>query len=287
VSPEEVVEQALDVLASELVVSEAYSHDSHIALTANGLDGPDVVAALGAYLVGLIAGVVRTSLELSAALLDQTLDGRAKLAAEIEALLSAPGGATQWTLDHFDANVRDPWIAEGIAHALLAVRNRADTLSLSGRVVAVTVPHVKPSQQGLDLVAIYEDDGLPALAIGEAKATLDNGSGRLTESIAFFRAVEAGDRDVDIRMQVVVLSEALDDSLRRALSAGFWHEKACYLPFIAHGDDVDMATPRPALRAIARPAPQKRVTFCRPGDYAHFFDGVADAMRRAVTTITA
>jgi hypothetical protein len=283
--PEEAVNQALDVLASGLVLHEAHAHDSHIALSVSGLAEQIVIEALGLYLVGLVAGVVRTNLKLSAALLDRTPEGRAQLAAEVEARLTPPAGASPWAREHFVADVRDPWIAEGIGHAILAVRNRAETLCLSGAVVAITVPHGKPSQQGLDLFAIYDDDGLPAIALGEAKATRENGSARLTEAIAFFREVEAGDRDVDIRMQVVLLREALDESLQLGLSGSFWRQRASYLPLIAHGDDVDMSAPRPALLAIPRPATQKRVIHCRPANYARFFEAVATAMRQAVPTI--
>jgi hypothetical protein len=285
VEPDAAVDQALDVLAAGLVLYEAYAHDSHIALTVSGLEDEAVINALGLYLVGLLAGIVRTNLRLSAVLLDRTPEGQAQLAADVEARLTPPSGASAWAVQHFAADVRDPWIAEGIGHAILAVRHRAETVCLSGAVAAMTVPHAKPSQQGLDLFAIYDSDGVPAIALGEAKATQDNGSGRLTESIAFFRAVEAGDRDVDIRMQVVLLREALSEPLQQGLSGSFWHQRACYLPLIAHGDDVDMSVPRPALRAITRPAAHKRVIHCRPPDYTQFFDDVAAAMRSAVMAI--
>lgn len=283
--PEGAINQALDVLTDGLMLHEAYAHDSHIALSVSGLSEQTVIDALGLYLVGLMAGIVRTNLKLSAALLDRTPGGRAQLAADVKARLTPPLDAPPRARERFVADVRDPWIAEGIAHAILAVRNRAETPCLSGTVAAITVPHSKPSQQGLDLFAIYDDDGLPAIALGEAKATLENGSARLTEAIGFFRKVEAGDRDVDIRMQVVLLREALDESLQLELSGSFWRERACYLPLIAHGDEVDMSASRPALLAIARPAAQKRVIHCRPADYVQFFEAVAKAMRQAVTTI--
>jgi hypothetical protein len=285
VEPEEAVNEALDVLASDLQLRESYTHDSHTVLTVSGVGEQAVIDALGLYLVGLLAGIVRTNLRLSAELLDRTPEGRAQLAADVEARLTPPEGASPYTVEHFVADVRDPWIAEGMGHAILAVRNRAETPCLNGAVAAITVPHGKPSQQGLDLFAIYDEEGLPAVALGEAKATLENGSARLTEAISFFRAVEAGKRDVDIRMQVVLLREALDESLQRGLSGSFWRERACYLPLIAHGDDLDMSVRRPALLALDRPATHKRVIHCRPDDYSHFFSAVAAAMRRAVSTV--
>lgn len=283
--PDAAVNDALEILVNGLLLQEAHSHDSHIALAVTGLSEVKVIDALGLYLVGVLAGIVRTNLLLSTALLDRTPEGQAQLAAEVEARLTPSAEASAQAKEDFHANVRDPWIAEGIGHAMLAIRNRANTPCLSGAVKALLVPHVKPSQQGLDLFAIYEDHGFPAMALGEAKATSANGSGRLTESISFFRGVNAGERDLDIRMQVVLLREALSDDLQRKLSSSFWHARACYLPIIVHGDEVDMSTPRPALRAIDRPAVAKRVIFCRPCDYSALFSDVADAMRRAVGVV--
>lgn len=283
--PDAAVNDALNVLADRLVVGEAHTNDSHTALDVSGLEDKAVINALGLYLVGVLAGIVRTNLQLSSVLLDRTPDGKAQLVADVEARLSPAADASTSAVADFAPNVRDPWIAEGIGHAILAVRNRVDTPCLNGPVAAIMVPHVKPSQQGLDLIAIYNEGGLPAIALGEAKATLENGSQRLTESIGFFREVEAGDRDVDIRMQVVLLREALDDSLQRGLSGGFWKQRACYLPLIAHGDDMDLTASRPALRAIARPVTHKRVIHCHPADYAQFFDEVAAAMREAVGVV--
>jgi hypothetical protein len=92
VEPEEAVDQALEVLAADLELREAHTHDSHIALSVSGLAEQAVIDALGLYLVGLLAGIVRTNLRLSAALLDRTPEGRAQLAADVEARLTPPDG---------------------------------------------------------------------------------------------------------------------------------------------------------------------------------------------------
>ncbi|MEJ7784083.1 MAG: hypothetical protein WKF96_04710 [Solirubrobacteraceae bacterium] len=283
---DEAVDRALDTLAEHLQIRQVHDPDSHTALCLFGLDEDVVIEAIGMYLVGLLAGIVRTNLELSAVMLAQTPAGRAQLFGTVEALLHPAADATDEAVKVFDANVRDPWIAEAIGHAVLAVRGRADTECLDGRVAALTVPHPQPSQQGVDLFAIYDDGGLPAMALGEAKATRANGSARLTQAIGFFRTVEDGDRDVDILMQVTLLREALDPALQQGLSASFWHERACYLPVIAHGDDVDMSAERPSLAAIDRAASHKRVIHCRPEEYTAFFDAVATATLSAVDTIT-
>lgn len=283
---DEAVDQALVTLVEHLEIRRVHDLDSHTALCLVGLDKDVVIEALGMYLVGLLAGIVRTNLKLSAVMLAQTPAGRAQLLGTVDALLQPTADASDEAMRVFDANVRDPWIAEAIGHALLAVRGRADTECLDGRVAAMTVPHPQPSQQGLDLFAIYDDSGLPAMALGEVKSTRANGSARLTQAIGFFHTVENGDRDVDILMQVTLLREALEPALEQGLSASFWHDRACYLPVVAHGDDVDMSAERPSLAAIDRAASHKRVIYCRPEAYTEFFDAIAAGMLRAVDTIT-
>jgi hypothetical protein len=282
---DQAVEHALELLQDRLELTELCANETHTALDISGLDDEAVVDALGLYLVALLAGIVQTNLTLSTLLLGVGGDGREELRAEVEARLAPSPDATNDAIAVFDQNVRDPWIAEGLGHAVLAIRGRVPTLCVAGDVKAMAVPHAKPSQQGLDLFAIYADRGYPAMALGEAKATRDNGSARLGEASVFFQSVAKGKRDVDIRMQVVVLAPALSDELRAGLSYGFWHERACYLPLIAHGDVLDLTRNRRTLREIARPVADKRVLNFHPADYDSFFANVAGAMRRAVDTI--
>ncbi|MDA0179321.1 hypothetical protein OJ997_03345 [Solirubrobacter phytolaccae] len=286
-SREDLVDRALDTLTRLLTLTEVAAIDSHVALEVGGLADPEAVDALGMYLVALLAGIVGTDLRLSAALLEDSADAKAELMAAVVARLEPVPDAKQEIKDVFAPNVRDPWIAEGVAHALLAVRQRAVTPCVSGNVAAIAVPHPKPSQQGLDLFAIYDDAGLPALALGEAKATKNNGSGRLTEATSFFQKVHDGARDVDIRMQTVVLRPALSAQLQAGLSGAFWKTRACFLPFIAHGDQLDLARSRPGLKRIGRPVESKRVLDCHPVVYDEFFDAVDAAMRRAAAALYA
>src|SRR3954447_12077066 len=45
----------------------------------------------------------------------------------------------------FRDRTRNAWIGEGLAHALLVVRSRAETASLTGRVAAISKPHYWPA----------------------------------------------------------------------------------------------------------------------------------------------
>ena len=95
------------------------------------------------------------------------------------AILSAPharvfGRVRAWRLDL--------WIAVG---AFLRIVN------IPGGQRA-TVPHDKVSKQGLDLVAVYDDDGLAALCVGESKASNSHAASHLNSAIRLFRGIDSG-----------------------------------------------------------------------------------------------
>ena len=77
---------------------------------------------------------------------------------------------------YFRDRVRNAWIGEGVAHALMVVRSRVETCCLAGQVRAISKPHDLPSMPGLDTVAVYAVNDEPFVAIGESKATKERDS---------------------------------------------------------------------------------------------------------------
>jgi hypothetical protein len=177
---------------------------------------------------------------------------------------------------------RNPWIAEGVGHLVLFMAGRRDTGCLAGRVAALKALHAVPTQQGLDLVAIYMLEDLPALVIGETKATKADPSGQLTEAASFFRDIEAHARDGELVADVSMLEQVLPAGVRDELGEAFWAERRTYLPLIAYGVEFDPHTERPLLRGLSPAAEHKRVVVVRLPTFHEFFDTVADAMRSAV-----
>src|SRR5262249_21810775 len=109
---------------------------------------------------------------------------------------------------------RNPWIAEGIGHLLLFLAGQRNTGCLNGLVAALKSLHAIPTQQGLDLVAIYLREDLPVLATGESKATRADPGGQLTEAAGFFRDIEAHERDGELVADIAMLEPFLAPATR-------------------------------------------------------------------------
>jgi hypothetical protein len=175
------VDRALKTLGKHIVLHEEAKAQSHIVLRAEGITDPDAVAAFGIYLAAALAGAVKVDTTLAARFLGLGVDRRLELRRRVHAVVGESNTVTTKDHERWRETRRDPWIAEGIGHLLMMLASRKNTGCLAGLVAAVKQMHARTTQQGLDLVAIYlVEDELPALAIGEGKATFADPSSHLT-----------------------------------------------------------------------------------------------------------
>jgi hypothetical protein len=156
---------------------------------------------------------------------------------------------------------------------------------LTGVVAALKSLHAIPTQQGLDLVAIYVRDELPSLAIGESKATERDPGGQLTEAAGFFRDIEAHERDGELVADIAMLEPLLSATMRDQIGESFWLQRRTYLPVIVYGVDFDAGNERPLLSGLAVDRADKRVVTFQIPAFHSFFDDVADYMRAAASLL--
>jgi hypothetical protein len=284
-SPLEVIEGALVQLEGAITLRELDGAESHTAIAAEGMDDPAVPIALGRYLVGALAGAVDLDARLSEALLARGVDAQTELAATVRALVRDTNDCRGASDELFRDTRRNAWIAEGLAHALLVVRARADTASLAGPVHALTQPHQIPTQQGLDTVAIYVDDQGPVVAIGESKASRGDGTGQVTDAARIFAAIDNGDYGPHLRAALLSLRRVLPDHLVPQVSDALWREHRCYLPIIVFGTEFDPLAERQVLARLEPPPTRRRLIALRLANFHDFFDAVADSMRAAVVEV--
>lgn len=284
-SPLVILEAALQTLG-ELVQLEAVpGPSSHTAIVATGLDDPRVSQALGRYLVGVIGGAVQHDAQLLAALLPTGPAGQADVQAAVE---RAVGTTNTFTTDaeiKFRDGTRNAWIGEGLAHALLVVRNRIDTCCLSGRVHAISKPHDLPSMPGLDAVAVYDVGGDPFVAIGESKATDLRGLDEMRKAARMFAKIDSAVYGSALRSELGTLRQVLPVDLKDKVTDALWRDSACYLPVIVHGDPFDHMADRSWLASLSPPADRRRVLVITVPDFRGFFNAVANAMRSAVDEV--
>jgi hypothetical protein len=279
------LEEALDTLGDTVHLEEVAGPASHTAIVVTGLDDAAVTTAVGRYLVGVIGGAVQHDARLSAALLPAGDVGRDDVRAAVEA---AVGSTNVFQSDgeiRFRDRVRNAWIGEGVAHALMVVRSRVETCCLAGQVRAISKPHDLPSMPGLDAVAVYSVNDDPFVAIGESKATKERGLDELRNAAGMFAKIDAATYGSALRSELGTLRQVLPPDLKDKVTDALWRKAACYVPVIVHGDAFDHLTDRAWLSSLSPPADRRRVLVIALPAFHTFFNAVADAMRAAVDEV--
>lgn len=284
-TPLELIDDALNEIACCVTLREMSGASTHTTIVASGLDQADVAVALGRYLVGALAGIVGEDARLSAVMLEEGSDARAELGAAITRLIGNSNVFETENEKRFRDTRRNAWIAEGVAHALLVVRARTDTAFLVGPVHALKAQHSIPSQQGIDMVAIYSDNSAAVVAIGESKASRNGGSDQLTEATSMFKKIDHGEYGIELRAELSSLRNVLSEELATQVTGALWRKSRCYLPVIIHEAPFELTSRRPTLGALEPPVERRRLLALRLGRFHGFFDAVADAMRAALPEV--
>lgn len=280
-APKDVLEEALSRLDEHLHLIEVEGPSTHIAIHPSDLENPGVPQALGCYFVGLVAGIVDEDASLTEELLAVEPDSVAEVRAQISRLIGPNNDFPSDARKRFRDRVRNPYIAEVIAHALVLLRKRRETACLVGPPAALKNPHADPRRQGLDLIGIYVDDGLPAAAIGEAKASRGYGKRRLKEAAAFFSDIDAGKRGVELRSELGALKHVLNADLRAGIADGFWRNNCCYLPVIVFTDPIGETADNADLGGLDPGQRSVRLVALRLEHFHSFFNEVANQIRLA------
>jgi hypothetical protein len=255
--------------------------DTHTLVEVRNLETPEATSALGTYLTGIVAGLVAVDRRITEQYL-VTDDGDQQLRIEVEQII----GASNQLTGNFRDTRRNPWIAECLAHVFLMLAGEDPGVCVPGHIWAMTVPHDKVTQQGLDLVAVYEEEDGPSLCIGESKASEQWAADHLNDSIRLFRDVDDRKRDFQIRVTLInSLGAHIPEAVREAVPGMFWRDRRLYLPVIGHADNSDFnaSSARPqTFGALTVPLERRRCVSVALADFHHFFDDVAIAMRDAV-----
>jgi hypothetical protein len=279
--PEPIVEAARTALEQQLSITNREPNPtSHRCAIVSDFDDDEQVEALGIYLTGLIAQLVKVDLEVSAWLFGENPAAIETLRANVDRTV----GASNELSDFERVYRRDPWIAEAIGHLLIGAARNGPTECLDGRLHALSLLHMVVSEQGLDLIGVYEcDNGSVGLSITEAKASESNGQAQLQRAVELFQALDDRKRDLDLLQALNSFQAYIPQDLLDRVAAAVWTDTRSYSPCIAFSDGFNPESDRPlTLGRLRPPRSDRRLISVELSSYRRFFDDVADAMRRAV-----
>jgi len=279
------MDRAIREIAARVTLLELPEPTSHTVIEAAGLDDQVVAESLARYAVGFLAGWVQRDATISGRLGIQGVDRRAEVHRLVARIVEPPGDVDDERLANWRHTWRDGWIAEILTHVLFVIRRSIETDCLRGNVVALMRPHPLPKRQGLDTVALYDEQGVAVLTVGETKASARYGSRELDRACDIFDSVDAGLAGPDLRDALDSLADVLPEHLIDQVSDDLWRNHRCYVPSIVHQDAFDARSERERLGRLLPVVDRKRVLLLNIEAFDSFFDRVADAMPQAVNEI--
>lgn len=280
-TPKEILDDALDQLASTITFVSV-GGTSHTLVTAAGLDDPAIPPALARYAVGVLAGWVQYDATIAARFAVRGVEHRSEIQRLVDRITVPKADATTEELARWRQTWRDPWIAEVLTHSLLIITRSRPTEIVTGSVVAVLPPHPIPKRHGLDALAVYDENSVAVMAIGETKASQTNPGAQLTVACDSFDKVEDGLSAPDLRDALKTLAAYIPHELAAQISEELWRDQRCYVPAIVHETEFDGAANRPRLQQLIPTIERKRLLVLRISAFRRFFDDVATAMAVAV-----
>lgn len=284
-SPKELIEKSIEGIASCISCDEQPSPNSHTVVKVTGLNETTVPQHLACYAVAFLAGWVQRDATIAERLSVQGVEKRPEILRLVNRIVTPSPDLKSEELELWKQSWRNAWIAEALTHALFVIHRTSTSDFLGGAVFALLRPHPHPKRQGLDTIAIYGEDGIAVMAIGETKATANNASAQLTNACEMFKSVELGLHGPDLRDAIDILGDLLPDQLQDQVTEAIWRKSSCYLPAIFHESAFDPSGRRKRLAELSPIATRKRVLACQITDFEAFFDAVAAAMPTAVQVL--
>lgn len=280
--PQELIEQSLSDIAERVTFREKPGPASHSVIVAAGLDDPLVAPALGRYAVAFLAGWVQRNATIGDRYAVAGVDRREEVGRLVDRIVRQPDGLDRDGQLNWRRTWRNAWIAEVLTHALFVIRRSTVSAFLEGSVVGLLRPHPLPKRQGLDTVAIYDEDSVAVIAVGETKASCEHGSDELTNACDLFSDVDDGLYGPDLRDALDSLANVLPPALAEQALESLWLEARCYVPAVVHQSEFDAGRARARLAQLKPPRERKRVLVLRLAAFDDFFDAVASAMPGAI-----
>ena len=251
-------------------------------IVAAGLDDPLVAPALGRYAWRSWPAGFNATPRLGIGTQSPGLTAARRSGRLVDRIVRQPDGLDRDGQLNWRRTWRNAWIAEVLTHALFVIRRSTVSAFLEGSVVGLLRPHPLPKRQGLDTVAIYDEDSVAVIAVGETKASCEHGSDELTNACDLFSDVDDGLYGPDLRDALDSLANVLPPALAEQALESLWLEARCYVPAVVHQSEFDAGRARARLAQLKPPRERKRVLVLRLAAFDDFFDAVASAMPGAI-----
>lgn len=255
--------------------------ETHRTIIVTGLNNDNNTRReISRYLVGLRASAIDAALNIRSNLIEDTREGYISLLEDIYSLVGEENNLTEDQVQ----DERNPWLSEGIWHLCLNISRDKANFHPHGAVIAINYPHIAAKDHGLDVIAIFENEGNLGLSFVESKAYKNDPNRAINKSVLFFKEVDNGKHSTRIKQCVQVMRASLSTEKQRLVTGLFWHRNRCYIPN-PHYDTsitINWSNKRPSFTELAVDRTDIIVMPHIIDNFDSFFDAIADEMRAFV-----
>lgn len=266
---------------AQVLTCEVVEAPTHFTLIINGWNVDSLTKKfIAKYLVGLRSCAIDAALNIRAQIEDAEYD-RLELIKNVDAIIGRRGVLLS---DDKKQDERNPWIAEGMWHLCMVLSADRPEIHPFGSIVALDYAHVATKDHGLDVVAIYEREGLFGLSLVESKAYKSDPNKAINNAVDFFRAVDRDEHALRIRQSVQVMRMAIPAEKQELISKSFWKRTRSYIPN-PHYDSqylINWSIRRPSFSTLVPGKPNILVMPHVINNFDAFFDEVSNEMREYV-----
>lgn len=274
------INDSFDFLSEALTHQTLYSRTHTTIIVCGWNRDKETRMAIAHYLVGLRAAAINAALEIGATF-DDTIEDKAEIYGNVIKIVGQCNSDLSYDQKQDE---RNPWISEGIWHLCLALAGRKKSdWNLPGQIIAVNYPHNIGKDHEADVTALYEIEDLLGFLIVESKAYKNRPNDAISDAVNFFRKVNNGTRDLEIRKMVQSIRKDLPDNKQEKITNSFWKRHRTYVPNPHYDSQIEKnwSNSRPALQQLQSPSAEIKVVVMPHiiDNFDDFFDEIANEMR--------
>lgn len=184
---------------------------------------------------------------------------------------------------------RNPWLSEALWHLCFFIASDSnDEFHPPGKLISINSPHLSAKDHGMDVYAIFQDANNDiGFSIVETKAYKNDPNKAIQRANSFFKKVDNGTHDLEIRQYVQAQRTRLEDKYVHDFSKAFWEDKKVFIanPHYDNSIVINWLNRRSSFDSLS---PDKEFKIVMPNpinDFDAFFDEISKHMRTIINSI--
>ncbi|NME68199.1 hypothetical protein [Flammeovirga aprica] len=284
---EDKIYEELIFLSDKLTCVEEASTTHKIVKVTGWEVSNDIKKSIATYFVGLRALAIDELFQIRMQMWEETPEDVNRLKCFVTDII----GETTTSLSiEQKQDERNPWLSEALWHLCfyLASDCEKDEFHPPGKIISINSPHLNAKDHGMDVYAIFKDinDEL-GFTIVETKAYKRDPNQAIQKANTFFKKVENGNYDLEIRQYVQAQRSRLKNKYNLDLNKAFWQDNKVYIPNPHYDSSVviNWQNKRSSFESLEVDLERKIIMPNSLNNFDTFFDDISEHMRQIINSL--